>query len=291
MLKFTRYDKGGIPLADKIGPKLHMAGVDFSIQHMRKAGYIKMPRPHSHTSYELYYLLDGERVYFMNGSVYTAQKGDIVIVEPGDLHSTSSSELPEFERILINFTPNFLTEVAGWLDGIFPFGKSLLIRFPFKAQATIDRLLLQMVDECKEPISYNKTVVRALLIELLVHIRRTIDLEQNIVIEKHPMHQKISEIAGYIQQNHAEPILLEKVAKQFFISPSYLSRIFVKLTGFHFREYVQVVRIREAEKQLRNTKEKVQNIADHVGFERIEHFNRVFKKLNGLSPLQYRKLN
>jgi len=105
------------------------------------------------------------------------------------------------------------------------------------------------------------------------------------------MHQKISEIAGYIQQNHAEPILLEKVAKQFFISPSYLSRIFVKLTGFHFREYVQVVRIREAEKQLRNTKEKVQNIADHVGFERIEHFNRVFKKLNGLSPLQYRKLN
>ena len=65
---------------------------------------------------------------------------------------------------------------------------------------------------------------------------------------EHPMHQKISEIAQYIKSNYHERLTLEKVAKRFYISPSYLSRVFTKLTGFHFREYLQVVRIREARK-------------------------------------------
>jgi YesN/AraC family two-component response regulator len=92
------------------------------------------------------------------------------------------------------------------------------------------------------------------------------------------MHHKISEIASYIHSHYQEPLTLNAVAKRFYISPSYLSRVFVKLTGFHFREYVQVVRIREAEKLLRETKLKVQTISERVGFDHIAHFNRIFKK-------------
>jgi AraC-like DNA-binding protein len=50
-----------------------------------------------------------------------------------------------------------------------------------------------------------------------------------------------------------------------------------------------VVRVREAEKRLKQTKDKVQAIAEQVGFEHIAHFNRIFKKQTGLSPLRYRK--
>ncbi|MCI3926295.1 AraC family transcriptional regulator [Paenibacillus sp. TRM 82003] len=280
-------------MADKIGPKLHLAGVDFSIQRMRRTGFTKMPRPHSHTSYELYYVLAGERVYFMNGGVYTARKGDLVVVLPGDLHSTASSEVPEFERVLINFTSHFIQDALPWLEGVFPFETSTVVRFPLKEQAGVEALLVQMVEECREAGDFNETVVRAQLLELLVRIRRAMRQESRADEDaaKHPMHAKITEIGSYIHDRYAEPITLEDTAQRFFISPSYLSRIFLKLTGFHFREYVQVVRIREAERRLRSTKDKVQTIAEQCGFERIEHFNRIFKKLNGHTPLQYRKLH
>ena len=50
--------------------------------------------------YELYYLLEGERVYFINGKVHVAQQGDMVIIVPHDLHSTASSQVEQFERKL-----------------------------------------------------------------------------------------------------------------------------------------------------------------------------------------------
>ncbi|MOA03991.1 Bifunctional transcriptional activator/DNA repair enzyme AdaA [compost metagenome] len=90
---------------------------------------------------------------------------------------------------------------------------------------------------------------------------------------KHPMHQKISEIALYMNRSYEKPITLEQVSKQFYISPSHLSRVFKRLTGFQFREYLQVVRIREAQKLLETTSDPVQLIAESV------------------TPLRYRKSN
>jgi AraC family transcriptional regulator of arabinose operon len=285
------YLKGAQPLSDHIGPKYYLAGSDFSIQHMRYTGFHKMSRPHSHPSYELHYLLRGERVYFMNGGVYTAHKGDMAIVRPGDLHSASSSDAPECDRMLIHFMPSLLNGAESWLYGIFPFGESRLVRFPLREQAGIERLLLQMLEECRESADFCETGVRAMLIELLVRIRRAMKQEQEPDISRHPMQHKVSDVAAFVHLNYKDPISLGQVAERFDISPSYLSRIFVKLTGFHFGEYVQVMRIREAEKRLRSTREKVQVIAEQVGFEHLSHFNRVFRKHTGLSPLQYRKLN
>ncbi|UUZ96403.1 AraC family transcriptional regulator [Paenibacillus sp. P25] len=62
------------------------------------------------------------------------------------------------------------------------------------------------------------------------------------------MHQKVTEIASFLNLHYNESLTLEQVAGQFYISPSYLSRIFSKITGYHFREYIQVVRIKEAQR-------------------------------------------
>ncbi|WP_245809841.1 helix-turn-helix transcriptional regulator [Cohnella massiliensis] len=74
-----------------------------------------------------------------------------------------------------------------------------------------------------------------------------------------------------------------------YISASYLSRIFYRFTGFHFREYVTVVRIREAQRLLAETQLQVQEVAGKMGFEHMSHFNRTFKRIAGITPLQYRK--
>lgn len=267
----------------------HFIGEAFSIQQLRKLGFDKMARPHSHTCYELYYLLHGERVYFMNGNVYVARKGDLMLVMPGDLHSTSSSQVEEFERVLLHFSPEFLSGEDGSILEQAPFLESGMIHLPLKEQPELERLLLTMLAECQEHHNFYETFVRQLLTEFLIRVHRTALGADDMPQPRHPMHQKISEISAYIHEHYREPLTLEELSRQFYISPAYLSRVFLKLTGFHLSEYIRVVRVREAQNMLRNTREKIQLIAEQVGFEHVSHFNKTFKSITGSSPLHYRK--
>ncbi|MBD0379528.1 AraC family transcriptional regulator [Paenibacillus sedimenti] len=269
-------------------PKYHIEE-SFSIQQLQHKGYSAMLRPHLHPFYELYYLLDGERVYFMNGKVYTAKKGDMVVVVPNELHSTASSDIEKFERVLIEFTHDFVRQTDPPVLELPPFQESALIRFSMKEQPVIEYLLQQMLNECRDQPELYVSCVRQLLTELLIRIHRAGGTSNQALSSEHPMHQKISEIATFINMHFNEPITLEMLAKQFYISPSYLSRIFLKLTGFHCSEYIRYVRIREAQKLLHTTRAKVQAIAEQVGFEHISHFNKTFKAITGLSPLRYRE--
>jgi AraC family transcriptional regulator, arabinose operon regulatory protein len=281
--------KEDITVIERVGEKYFIAQQTFSIQQLRRIGASNMKRPHSHTCYELYYLLQGERVYFMNGKVYIARKGDLMLVVPGDLHSTSSSQVEEVERILVNFAPEFLGEADRSILEQPPFRESALLHLPMKEQSEAERLLIGMVSECKEQQVYHETYVRQLLMELLIRLHRTGSFEESRAEFQHPMHQKVSEIASYIHEHYREALTLEQLSKQFYISPAYLSRVFLKLTGFHLSEYIRVVRVREAQTLLRLTKDKIQHIAEQVGFEHVSHFNKTFKTITGCSPLSYRK--
>lgn len=261
----------------------------FSIQHLSRVGYSKMPRPHTHTGYELYYILQGERVYFIKGKVYVAQKGDMMLVLPGEIHSTSSTQVEELERVLINFSKEFLNEEDRSILSLPPFGESLLLHIPLKEQSELERLLLGMVTECKEQPPLYEAFVRQQLVELLIRLHRSGQGPETLKPLQHPMHQKVSEVASYIHEHYRESLTLEQMSRQFFISPAYLSRVFVKLTGFHFSEYIRVVRIREAQALLRLTDDKIHLVAEKVGFEHVTHFNKTFKTIAGCSPLAYRK--
>jgi AraC-like DNA-binding protein/mannose-6-phosphate isomerase-like protein (cupin superfamily) len=275
---------------DITGPK-YWIGERFSIQHIRRFGKSSMPRPHSHPTYELYYLLSGERIYFVDGHVYTARQGQLVIIPPNELHSTASSEKAEFERILVNFLPEYICE-GGASTGLPPIpGTCRIIDFSLKEQADAERLLSRMLEECKAGAAYYETSVRLLLSELLILLERCRLFNPEPPRSLHPTHAKVSEIAAFLRLHYSEPLTLEQMSRQFYISTSHLCRIFYRLTGFHFREYLQEVRVREAQKRLAGTRDKVQAIAEQTGFEHISHFNKTFKKVTGLTPLQYRKQN
>ncbi len=125
------------------GNKYHLEDEKFSIEFLQKKGVYNDGEAHWHTFYEIYYLMKGERIYFINETVYTARSGDLVVINPHDVHrTTSSSTVPEFERVLVNFSESFLSPglVREQLL-LLPFqGGSRLLRFPVKEQTNIEHL-------------------------------------------------------------------------------------------------------------------------------------------------------
>ena len=82
---------------------------------------------------------------------------------------------------------------------------------------------------------------------------------------------------------------LAEVAEHVGLNEKYFTNRFTKETGETFSSYVTALRIQKAKELLKTTSFKVYEISEMVGYRNVEHFNRVFKKLNGVTPAGYRK--
>ncbi|MCM3781583.1 response regulator [Neobacillus mesonae] len=93
-----------------------------------------------------------------------------------------------------------------------------------------------------------------------------------------------------IDKYYAEDISLHRVANQINVNPSYLSRMFKQEKGENFISYLTKVRIESAKAYLMNRELRVYEIADKVGYQNYTYFNKIFKKMVGLTPEEYREL-
>lgn len=100
----------------------------------------------------------------------------------------------------------------------------------------------------------------------------------------------IKSIQNHILNYSNRELKLSHLAGMYFINPQYLCRLFKKETGVNFSEYVNNIRIRNAKKMLELTDDTIANISFQAGFNNVTYFNRLFKKIEGLSPSEYRAL-
>src|SRR5699024_8425163 len=96
----------------------------------------------------------------------------------------------------------------------------------------------------------------------------------------------------YIQANYDQyDLSLEKIANEFKLSVPYLSKFIKEQSGSTFTQFVFQLRLDEVKRQLRETNNLIKEIIVSVGYQDVSNFNRVFKKMEGVTPGQYRKLN
>lgn len=98
----------------------------------------------------------------------------------------------------------------------------------------------------------------------------------------------IKEACDYISKHYSEDISLSDVAEKIHLNPSYLSSLFKQVTGSSFKEYLNRVRIEEAKSLLENTDYSIMEIAVATGYSDQSYFSKVFRKLTGITPKQYR---
>ena len=99
--------------------------------------------------------------------------------------------------------------------------------------------------------------------------------------------ERLVEILNYIQTNYLD-VTLEDLSEKFYLSKPYLSKYIKEKSGVTFGETVKHVRMKKARALLKSTNMTVENIALSVGYQNVEHFNRLFKKAYKMTPVQYR---
>lgn len=95
----------------------------------------------------------------------------------------------------------------------------------------------------------------------------------------------------YIQRNYSKAITQDFIASLFYLNRSYLSTLFRKQTGEKFIDFLNHIRIEKAKEQLLHSNRKTYQIAKAVGYDNVKYFFRIFKKMTGMTPEQYRKDN
>ena len=99
--------------------------------------------------------------------------------------------------------------------------------------------------------------------------------------------ERMIEIMNYIQANYID-VTLDDLSEKFFLSKPYLSKYIKEKSGMTFGELVKKIRMKKAKAMLKSSSMTVENIALTVGYQNVEHFNRLFKKAYNITPVQFR---
>jgi two-component system, response regulator YesN len=100
--------------------------------------------------------------------------------------------------------------------------------------------------------------------------------------------KRIEEIVSYVETYYMEDISLEKLSKMFFLTREHISRTFKKETDMTLSKFVTNLRIRQAKSWLENTEESTYSIAIMLGYQDEKYFSKLFKKVTGKTPFEYR---
>lgn len=263
---------------------------------MERDSDFNMASKHFHNEYEIYYLVNGNRCYFIENQAYDIRKGSLVMIDRNQIHKTVMGGTAYHERILTLIKEEALEDIFRLYDNIDirsffsrDFG---VVELNDQGQRYVEGIFSDLVSELTKKHTGYEFTVKARLAELILFAYRCRSGEnpamqaEGVSSEKY---RKINEIAEYITHNFQQDISLADIAQSFYLSKSYLSRSFKEVTGFTVNEYINAVRIKEARQMLENTDFSITQIAGLVGYDSITYFEKVFKKYLELSPLKYRK--
>lgn len=112
------------------------------------------------------------------------------------------------------------------------------------------------------------------------------------LLKKRKMEQtEISQVLHFIDEHYCEESLsLQRLADEFNLSYSNFSRFFKQQTGEGFVEYLEKIRLKKAKRLLAESNESIKSIANQIGYTNPNSFTRLFKKAEGITPGNYRKL-
>ena len=256
---------------------------------------------HFHKEYEILYNIENSGTRFVGDSIRRFYNGDLVLVGPHIPHYWHSDER-YFKGnedllakvVLIQFEQNFLGENFPDLPEMKKLRKlfqkaSHGLHFKGRDAAKIGEKIIQI----SEAIEWRRLL---LMIEMLCMMSEANDYELLsskgfTEASKYANQEKMSDLFNFMITNFQRDLKLEEAASRANMNISAFCRYFKKSTSKTFSHALNEIRIGFACKKMISSDRSISEIAFECGFNNISYFNRVFKKIKGLTPLIYREKN
>lgn len=268
--------------------------------HMQThAGAETIVRAHWHDYIEILYCHEGRQTIYLNGAPHAFTPGDLAIINSREVHHIVALT-QENRYTVVKFQPELLYSTAAsvWETRyVLPFTmqESTHQRIFTREELSgtpVPALIGEIYEEFTH-MSYGfELAVRANICQLFLWILRRwndqgIDLNIGQIADPKAV-ERLDGVFDFIDAHFRENITVEDMAALCGMSYSYFSRLFKRVMRRNFREYLNFVRISEAEKLLSTTGLNITEIALESGFSSSAYFIQQFKRFKNMSPKRYR---
>lgn len=266
---------------------------DFKFKLWRSSGRIRCM--HCHDCLEIDYVESGTGTYVVEGKSYDVKPGDFIIINNSERHMIIPDE--DYAQMTLIFDLDFIWKHINEYSYLNPFFNR---NAHFSNRIRKQDEFYQELYDCMDKISFEYAVqeegwqvmVRSCLIQIIVNLYRHYEKHQELDEKTNgyqSSYEKLRPVLDYIHEHFREPLSLEILAEEAAISKNYLCAYFKKTLGVTIFEYIEQERINYCSMLLDTTDLSITDIALRAGFNSVSYFNRIFKRLKGNSPRQYRK--
>ena len=262
-----------------------------SLLHLQEVGSLTAIRPHTSKreklqSYLCFMVEDGEGELVYEGKKYELKTGDVVFIDCRKAYSHSTG-----------LNPNAGLWSLRWCHFYGPSMPAIYAKYcergglPVIRGADVSQYAAILTDIYT--LASSSDYIRDMRINGKLNDLLTLLMESSWHREAHtnaPKKMEISRVKSFLDEHYEEKLSLESVASHFFIDKHYLARLFKEQYGVTLVTYLQQVRITHAKRMLRFTDKSIEEIGLECGIGELNYFSRVFKKPEGVSPSEFRRV-
>jgi len=263
----------------------------FAIAHLYKNE--KIMSMHIHDCYEIYYSITGGKQFLIDNRFYDIHPGDIFFINQYESHYLSQIDHEVLERIVISVSPEFLKSLSSKetdLNQCFFYDKKINHKLSLNPEEQ-KRFLYYIHKICSTNGFGEDLIERSVFTELMVFLNQLFFIQQGENEKEAPeYHQQVDKILTYINQNLQNELSIAELSEHFFLSPSYICRIFKSSTGTTINKYIIAKRIALA-KSLLVQGYTVNETWEQCGFHDYSNFLKSFTKTVGISPKKYSRFS
>ncbi|WP_099469092.1 helix-turn-helix domain-containing protein [Konateibacter massiliensis] len=246
---------------------------------------------HIHDCYEIYYSISGGKRFLIDNKYYEIRPGDLFVINQYESHYIDQIDSMVHERIIISIHPDYMKQLSTTTT-------NLDYCFSHRSSDFIHRI--ELTKEQQQRFIYyvhkiaslsgfgsdvlEQTAFSELLVMINSQFRVQCDLEESK--DSYQYNSQVAEILEYINKNINNELTIKSLADNFYLSESYICRIFKAETGTTINKYLTARRISIA-KSLLDVGLSVTEVCEKSGFHDYSNFLKAFTKAVGISPKKY----
>lgn len=263
----------------------------FAIAHLYNDE--KTMNVHIHESYEIYFSISGGKQFLIDNRFYSIEPGDIFFINQYESHHLTYIDEKVHERIVLSIFPDFLKQLSSGqtnLDNCFSSRDTSNPNLHKRSLNVEEQKLFQyFIHKLVSTDGFGADLIeKATFTELMVFLNKIFS-DNNLPVTssfRSTQHQQVDRILTYINQHIQNPLTIEELSENFYLSPSYLCRVFKSATRTTINKYITAKRITIAKSLLAEGK-SVNEACEECGFNDYSNFLKTFTKAVGISPKKY----